>query len=809
MTGRGRAIRIVAPALIAFGVVCCAFAVAAGLGGGGAQTGGGVAKAAAPPVAPSGGAGAADPAPDSLGDTVAQGALAAASAPAPAAPRLPSRDAASSASPSIAVSQAEPQPAPAVDTSDADHCDFLDPAVCLQPWPNDYFTRPDGDTATGRRLALDLRAMPRNVEGKPIDPTPYNRADGFSPGSPIETKVPGLDTPQAFANTGAVPITDMARYADRDQPIVVIDTTTLRRWPVWSELDANASDPKDVNLIIRPAVNFAEGHRYVVALRNLEDAAGSTIEAQAGFRVYRDRTPTDDPAIEQRRAHMEDLFRTLRRAGIARKDLYLAWDFTVGSERSIAGRELWMRDDAFGKLGDTNLADLQVAGRAPDFTVDKVTDYTPDQDARIARRVEGRVTVPCYLNLPGCPPGSTFLFAPGSDTPTTVPGNTTEARYVCDIPRSTVDGAPSRPSLYGHGLFGSRFEIGQSQLKAFGNDYDITFCATDWIGMACADIPNGVDVPPSGVPSPADLTGLLNDAVGAVQGGHAPYTPNCDIPVTATALLDLSNFPTLTDRMQQAFLNFMYLGRAMIHPDGFDSNPAFQVGADHHGVFQTGRLYYDGNSQGGIAGGGLIALEPDLDRGVLGVPAMNYSTLLTRSSDFGQFSQILYPNYPNQLERPLIFSLIQLLWDRAEADGYARHMTTDPLPNTPAHHVLMHLAFGDHQVANVAAETEARTIGALARTPYVNPGRSPYVTDTPWGLPAIPGFPFDGSGIVMWDSGSPPAPTTNTPPTAGHDPHEDPRNSPLAREQKSAFLEPGGDVIDVCPPGAGCVIPPA
>ena len=58
-----------------------------------------------------------------------------------------------------------------------------------------------------------------------------------------------------------------------------------------------------------------------------------------------------------------------------------------------------------------------------------------------------------------------------------------------------------------------------------------------------------------------------------------------------------SNFPVLTDRMQQAFLNFMYLGRAMIHPDGFNTNPAFQVGDDHHGVFQTGRLYYDGREK--------------------------------------------------------------------------------------------------------------------------------------------------------------------------------------------------------------------
>jgi hypothetical protein len=163
---------------------------------------------------------------------------------------------------------------------------------------------------------------------------------------------------------------------------------------------------------------------------------------------------------------------------------------------------------------------------------------------------------------------------------------------------------------------------------------------------------------------------------------------------------------------------------------------------------------------------------------------------------------VLYPNYPNQLERPLIFSLIQQLWDRAEADGYAAHMTTDPLPDTPAHHVLMHAAFGDHQVANVAAETEARTIGALARVPYLDPGRSPYSTDTPWGLPAISGFPFDGSAIVMWDSGAAPAPTTNTPPSSGHDPHEDPRNSPLAREQKSQFLQPGGTVVDVCGSGA-------
>jgi hypothetical protein len=126
----------------------------------------------------------------------------------------------------------------------------------------------------------------------------------------------------------------------------------------------------------------------------------------------------------------------------------------------------------------------------------------------------------------------------------------------------------------------------------------------------------------------------------------------------------------------------------------------------------------------------------------------------------------------------------------------------------------MSVALGDHQVANVAAETEARTIGAAARTPYVDPGRSPYVTNTPFGLGPIGFFPYEGSAITMWDSGpirqengetvgTDVPPTTNTPPTNGKDPHELPRRTPADRAMKSAFLSVGGRVIDTCG-GAPC-----
>ena len=38
-------------------------------------------------------------------------------------------------------------------------------------------------------------------------------------------------------------------------------------------------------------------------------------------------------------------------------------------------------------------------------------------------------------------------------------------------------------------------------------------------------------------------------------------------------------------------------------------------------------------------GGSLTALAPDFNRAVLGVPGMNYSTLLRRSVDFDQYAQ--------------------------------------------------------------------------------------------------------------------------------------------------------------------------
>jgi hypothetical protein len=190
----------------------------------------------------------------------------------------------------------------------------------------------------------------------------------------------------------------------------------------------------------------------------------------------------------------------------------------------------------------------------------------------------------------------------------------------------------------------------------------------------------------------------------------------------------------------------------------------------------------------------LAAVSPDIERAVLGVPGMNYSLLLSRSVDWETYEAVLVPAYPDELDRRFILSLLQMLWDRGEGGGYVHDVDVP---------VLMHVAFGDHQVSELSAFVEARTLGIPIQRPVADPGRSREV-DPGWGLDTLT-YPSNGSGIVVWDSGVDPIPVADVAPSGPHDPHEDPRASADAQRQKASFLF-DDTLIDVCN-AAACKAP--
>ncbi|MDG2305040.1 MAG: hypothetical protein P8R42_10355, partial [Candidatus Binatia bacterium] len=535
-----------------------------------------------------------------------------------------------------------------------------------------------------------------------------------------------------LAASGAPPITDIARSLGAGSATVVVDADTGERWPHWAELDANAADEVPV-LFIRPAKNFPEGHRIVVGIRRLVDSEGNDFAPTDVFRAYRDDLFTGVPAVEDRRAAMDAVFETLAGAGVDRSDLLIAWDFTVISTENLTGPLLSIRDQAFEILGDAS----------PTFAISEVSDVDSD---RWSREVKGTFEVPLFLEQAG-EPGSILRRDPlGQPTSS----GTFTARFVCGIP-------PPGPGLlkamvYGHGLLGTGNQALSSGPGLVAREFGRVSCGTDLVGMADEDTINAIVI-----------------------------------------LQDISTFRSLADRLLQGHLNTLFLGRLMIHPDGFGSDPTFAGLASGNDA----DLQYYGISQGGIMGVATTAVATDWSRAVLGVPGINYSTLLNRSVDFDPFFEVMQGSYASPYDQALILMLIQMLWDRGEGNGYANHLADDPLPGTAEDkRILLHVAFGDHQVANVTTDVLARTMGIPISWPAIADGRHPDV-EPYWGLDRLEAFPHAGSALVIWDSGIPAPPTDNIAPREGDDPHDDPRGEPISVEQRGVFLD-SGTVIDVC-----------
>ncbi|CAN5458126.1 hypothetical protein BH10ACT2_BH10ACT2_03900 [soil metagenome] len=444
-----------------------------------------------------------------------------------------------------------------------------------------------------------------------------------------------------------------------------------------------------------------------------------------------------DPEPLERASAFREILQSLAGDDVAVDDLYLAWDFTVATSDTLAARVLHMRELAYNELDDDG---------APEFTV------TSESESGNVRTVDGTYLVPNFLTGDGGP-GSTFsLDADGmpqrnSETPDFV------ADFHCILPLAAA--APVPGIVYGHGLLGSRMEV---DALSFAPETGVLgACAADEIGMSSPDVPN-----------------------------------------LANILADLSHFNQQADRMQQGLLNQQFLGRLMNSSAGFNHSTAFQnfAGAP---LLLNDATQFVGNSQGGVMGGAVSAISSEWSRVVLGVPGINYSLLLSRSSQWPKFQAVSDVAYTDPIGRVLGIQLIQLLWDRGENDGYAQHLTNDPYPGIEAKHLLLIGAFGDHQVANVSTEVLARTIGATVREPALLDGRSNDV-DAQWGI-----APFDSANpssavLTIWDYGTPAPPPNNLPPHPpeyGDDPHNGGSKEPRVLQMAVTFLLTG-EVTDVC-----------
>jgi hypothetical protein len=642
-----------------------------------------------------------------------------------------------------------------IDISTAEHCDITQAASCLFPFPNDFFTREDAGTPTGRRVNLDSLAMPVNQNGVVFEPTEHNRNDGFSIGPMLLTYVPEID----IETTGAATIFDMGASLDADAPIQLIDAETGERQMIWAEIDQVPADGEPRALIIRVGKSLQNGQRYIVVMQNLLDAQGNALEPSDAFKVYQEAIPSDVPELENRREHFESLFDSLEGFGVERESLYLTWDFTTTSTENTTARALHMRD--------TGLASL--SGASPAINITSTVDNTVADNPDLARLVEGTITVPNFMDNAAAAPGSRINYT--SSDPDALPAQfngdgTVEVPFVCGISRAAFQDAEdgdtdTRAVLVGHGVFGNRYT---AVSVGFGAELtNAMFCAVDWWGMSEQDLVNAV-----------------------------------------FQLRDLNRFTEMPDRLHQAFLNKIFLSEAIVNPTGFQSLPQFQ---DDRGnvLYKTGVVQYNGISMGSVYGGALTALSPHFDYSVLDLAGMNWSSIIRRSNLWEDFAFAYEPAYPDSLVQPLGLALVQMVWDRADSNGYANHITRDPLAGSKESSVLIHFGIGDQILNETAAEFMQRSLQTRRHNPSIVEGRhiavEPYV-----GIEPITTYPHEGHAVMHWDSGpfpiaghdgTPLQRPENLPRLLGYDTHGMPIGQPGAWEQKATFWRTG-QVINVC-----------
>lgn len=613
-------------------------------------------------------------------------------------------------------------------------CNPLGDGHCMTPWPSSVFETDDASTPTGRRLAIPEGTLPSNTGGVSADPAGWNIADGFSPAAPI-----AMAWRSGVSPDGLPPADDFDLSLAADSPTVLLDMTTGERVAHYAEVDAQAADhPESQALLLRPAARLIGGHRYAVAITTRVHARdGSPLAVPAGFAALRDHKDTDHALLEAMRPRFGEVLDALDAAGFPAADLVVAWDFTVASDDFVHRDLIAARDRALLALADHPI----------DFAI---TDDAPIGDGQVIRRkLTGTLDAPLVLTQGGAAEAGTRVARDAAGLP--VVQGFYQIPFTAIVPACAYTAALPVPMvIYGHGLLGSAAETAGGVQQTTAAELCAVFVGTDLRGMS-----------------------------------------EIDIAAVARALSDISRADEVMEVIEQGIVNHVTLVRAM--RTSFAQR--LFVDPDHpdHALVDPALVYYYGLSQGGIFGTTVMAYEPTVTRGVLGVAAANYSTLLERSTDWGLYRRVLAASYPDPLDITMAVGLFQMRWDKVEGSGVANSVLTGAATHVPAKQILVQIALGDEQVANVGSYWLARTMGL----PVLGPAPT-----TPWGLTVRSG-PLDaGSAMVIMDGGAPPPPAANLPP-ADLGMHNLTRKQPATRRQIKEFYATG-DIINECAGACVC-----
>ena len=612
----------------------------------------------------------------------------------------------------------------AVDVPRGD-CNPIDDGGCMFPFPSSFYLKEDAATGSGYRVNFGPTSLPADRFGLQMRPDAWNRRDGYSTLAPLYALLSGADV----NSPGSLSFANLADYENADVTTVLLDAETGERVPHYIEREAFTDEASRAALVLHPAVPLKHATRYVVGIRKLLGDDGSPVSAPGGFATLRDYSTTEDADLERQRNHYEDvIFPALDAAGFDRAELQLAWDFvTVSAESSRATVQ---------SVRDAGIAAVPEDG--PPYTITETVENNCGAGEKVGRHITGELTVPLYLT--DAAPSSMLNRDDPADPDSAVSQNgTAQVSFTIIVPCSVLTaGAPAPLLQVGHGLFGSDTDIRWDPYTPVAEAAGMVMFATSWRGMSSDD-----------------------------------YNA-----VTLMMAQDPSDFDIIPDGLTQGHLEAMLMARLMQGAMVGDA----ALSLNDQPLIDPTQLRYYGVSLGSVLGGAQVAMSPDIDRAVMQISGMAFSTILTRSSAFSAFLLLLGAKYDDPADISLIVPLAQMLWDPVESSGWADQLVDGAaVGGRDDRRFLFQVGIGDDTVTSIGGAVYARTVGAGLITPAPRElfGVLP-LTD-----------PDVGSGVLEWDYGYPEIEAPIPAVLGDANPHNHLPGEQSAQLQAAGFLRDG------------------
>lgn len=557
--------------------------------------------------------------------------------------------------------------------------------ACLYPFPSTFHLADDESSETGFRVSISPEHLPKPVEGSasaPLDASPFELADGFSPVMPFL-----LHFGRTIDTTDLAGVRSVERSMVEGSMIALFDMTTGERVPHFVEMDANVNDgfPDRNPFIVRPVSPMTMGHRHAVLVRRgLVDDAGKTLAPTPAFEALRDGVATTNDDVEAIRPRTDEVLAFAEEHGYPREELLLAFDTRVASRDWLLGPALSMREEALA-FAESELA----------YTIDEIQDDPNDVTARL---VFGTFEVPTYVAEDGTLERDTDAL----------PIRRAENRsypFTMIIPKRAKTEGPLSLVVIGHGIFGNGRDFltgGDGEaIQKLAEEFGAVAIATDWVGLSSADLPR-----------------IANEVA-----------------------INLNRINVITDQLQQSLVNTMVMTKLAMGPLKDDASLTFGGS-----LVDPTRVYYWGASLGGIQGTSFISLSPDIARAAFGVPGGAWTTMLTRSIVFTPVKVFIEAGYPDPLDLAFFTTIVQMRFDHSDPVNVGKLMFEQPLPDAPKDRLCVwQVAIDDSQVPNLASDILIRSVGAkiLGETFYDPYGIEP-ITSLPTTESAVVQYRLDG-----------------------------------------------------------------